>query len=369
MSVAIKHLKMKYKILKLVKFVVMKFSIRTYLSGSLFLVLFASSYYSCKSDTTNKPNAAPEVVAQIPKIDKLDRQIAENPDDPTLYFNRAQVYYKNEGYDEAIQDMAFAMQLDSANIEYHHFLTDIYLKYPKSYQALLTMQRVVALHPQDVPSLQKLSHLHIILQQPQESMNTLDQALKVDPQNASTYFLRGLTLEEMGKEEEAIKAYRFSTELDADMIDAWIILGQKYQEREDPTAIQFFENAVRVDTTNIFALHTKANYLQQIGATQKAIDVYRKIILLDPGYSDAHFNTGLAYLELDSTSLAYRSFDFVVKTDPTNAQAYYYRGLTGELIGKLAEAKRDFEQTLNMDPGFQPAQESLKRISQILKQE
>lgn len=340
---------------------------RTYFFGSLFLALLVCTFFSCKTDTADKPESAPEVVAQIPQIDKLDQQIENNPNDPVLYFNRAQIYFKNEGYDEAIQDMAYAMQLDSTNIEYHHFLTDVYLKYPKSYQALLTMQRVVALHPQDVPSLQKLSHLHIILQQYQEAMNTLDQALKVDPQNASTYFLRGLTLQETGKEEEAIKAYRFSTELDADMIDAWIILGQLYQKREDPIAIQFFDNAVRVDTTNIFALHTKANYLQQTGATQLAINEYRKIILLDPGYSDAHFNTGLAYLELDSTQLAYRSFDLVVKTEPTNSQAYYYRGLTGELIGKLAQAKQDFEQTLNMDPSFQPAQKSLKRVSEVLK--
>ncbi len=355
--------------LKLIKFVVMKFSIKTYLLGSLFLIILASSLHSCKPDGAKKPLPEPEVVSQIPKIDKLDQQIKDNPNDPNLFFNRAQIYFKNQGYDEAIQDMAYAIQLDSTNIEYHHFLTDVYLKYPKSFQALLTMQRVVALHPQDVPSLQKLSHLHIILQQYQEAMNTLDQALKVDPQNASTYFLRGLTFQETDKEEEAIKAYRFSTELDADMIDAWIILGQLYQRREDPTAIQFFDNAVRVDTTNIFALHTKANYLQQTGATQKAIDTYRKIILLDPGYSDAHFNTGLAYLELDSTRLAHRSFDFVIKTEPANSQAYYYRGLTGELIGKLAQAKQDFEQTLNMDPNFKPARESLNRVNNILKKE
>ena len=173
----------------------------------------------------------------------------------------------------------------------------------------------------------------------------------------------------MGKEAEAIKAYRFSTELDADMIDAWIILGQLYQKRDDPTAIQYFDNAVRVDTTSVFALHTKANYLQQTGATQDAIDVYRKIILLDPGYSDAHFNTGLAYLELDSAQLAYKSFDLVVKTEPANSQAYYYRGLTGELIGKLAQARQDFEQTLNMDRSFTPAQESLNRVNEILKKE
>jgi len=346
----------------------MKILIKTCFIPCLFLsVLLLIT--ACWSDSPPPTEEAPTRVAQIPQIDKLNTMIEGDASNPELYFKRAQVYFKNEGYDEAIQDMASAMRFDSTNIIYHHFLTDIYLQYPKSYQALLTMQRVIALHPDDVPSLQKLSHLHIVLQQHQESLNTLDRALKVDPQNASTYFLRGLTLQELDREDEAIKAYRFSTELDSDMIDAWIILGQIYQKREDPTAIQFFDNAVRVDTTNVFALHTKANYLQQIGKTEEAIQMYRKIIQYDSGYTDAYFNTGLAYLEIDSTELAYQSFNITIKTDPLNAQAYYYRGLTAELIGKLNQAKRDFEQTLTMDPSFEPAKESLTRVMGVLKEQ
>lgn len=346
----------------------MKILFKTFVILSLFLsgLLLMTA---CWPDSPPPEDAAPAVVPQLPQIDKLNTLIESDARNPDLYFKRAQVYFQNQGYDEAIQDMARAMRFDSTSIEYHHFLTDIYLKYPKSYQALLTMQRVVRLHPEDIPSLQKLSHLHIILQQYQESLNTLDKALKIDPQNASTYFLRGLTLQEMGKEEDAIKAYRFSTELDSDMIDAWIILGQLYQKRDDPAAIQFFDNAVRVDTTNVFALHTKANYLQQVGQTEAAIQMYRKIIRYDSGYTDAYFNTGLAYLELDSMQRAYQSFDITVKTDPLNSQAYYYRGLTAELTGKLNQAKRDFEQTLTMDPNFEPAQASLDRVMGLMKGE
>lgn len=313
---------------------------------------------------------APEVVetvAQIPQIAKLDQLIEEKPDDPDLYFRRAQVYFHNAGYDEAIQDMARAMRFDSTNIEYHHFLTDAYLKKPQSYLALLTMQRIIKLYPNDVPSLHKLANLHIILQQYNEALDVLTRAVNVDPQNAATYFLKGVALQESGKEEEAIKAYRYSTELDSDMIDAYIILGQLYQKREDPIALQFFDNAVRVDTNNIFALHTKANYLQQTGKTQEAIDVYRKINLIDMGYADAYFNSGLAYLELDSTEMAYKSFDFAVKTDPLYSSAYYYRGLAAELLGKLGQAKADFEQTITVDPGFEPAKESLKRVKAVMK--
>lgn len=316
----------------------------------------------------NPPPPEPiEKVSQIPQIDKLDNLIAADADNPDLYFQRAKLYFENQGYNEAIQDMARAMRFDSTNIEYHHFLTDAYLKKPQSYMALLTMQRVVKLHPKDIPSLQKLANLHIILQQYPEALEVLGTALKVDPQNAATYFLRGMALQESGQEEEAIKAYRFSTELDSDMIDAYIILGQLYQKRKDPIALQFFDNAVRVDTNNIFALHTKANYLQQIGKTQDAIDTYGKIMIVNPGYSDAHFNTGLAYLELDSTELAYKSFDIAIKTDPLSSQAYYYRGLTGELLGKLGQAKLDFEQTITMDPSYEPAKKSLERVKSVMK--
>ncbi|MEM8907424.1 MAG: tetratricopeptide repeat protein [Bacteroidota bacterium] len=179
--------------------------------------------------------------------------------------------------------------------------------------------------------------------------------------------MMGLTFREQDKVNNAINAFQTAVENDPDLIDAWIILGKLYQSKDNPVAIQYFDNAVRLDSSNISAHHTRANYLQQAGQLEKAIAAYRKITLLDPDYSDAYFNTGLAYLEMDSVALALRHFDLVVKTDPTNAQGYYFRGVCAERSGEFQKAKQDFQQTLSFDPEFEEARAALNKVDQQLQ--
>ena len=70
---------------------------------SIFILLGVIS--SCKSDeqTTN---------ADDKLTDDLSNQIEKELDNPELYYQRAQHYYKTESYDEAISDLKQAIALD-----------------------------------------------------------------------------------------------------------------------------------------------------------------------------------------------------------------------------------------------------------------
>ncbi len=325
--------------------------------GLLLLMMMA-----CKNEPTTTTTPEVESNSKYPEISKLDQKIADTPKDASLYFARAQRYAQLEGYDEAIADLAKAMRYDSTNLEYHHLLADVYLQYAQSYRAILTLQRAVKLHPKDIATKLKLSKFHIILKQYPESLKMIQEALKQDPQHAEAYFMMGLTFREEGKTDNAINAFQTAVENDPDLTDAWIILGKLFYAKEDPVALQYFDNAVRLDSNNIAAHHTRANYLQQTGALEAAIQAYRKIALLDPDYSDAYFNTGFAYLELDSITLAHQHFDLVVNTDPTNPQGYYFRGVTAQLQGKNQEAKMDFQQALKFDPDSEEIKSALAKL-------
>lgn len=318
------------------------------------------------ANCTNEPKVVDppqeEKIAEFPQIDQLTQRIASNPKDAQLYFARAQSYAQQEGYDEAIADLAKAMSIDSTNLEYHHFLADVYLQYAQSYRAILTLQRAVNLYPDDIPTKLKLCKFHIILTQYPEALKVVQQILEKDPQSAEAYFLMGLTFQEEGKTDNAINAFQTAVENDPDLIDGWIILGQLFQAKKDPRALQYFDNAIRLDTANIAAHHTRANYLQQSGQLEEAIAAYRKISIMNPGYSDAYFNTGLAYLELDSIQKAYQHFNLVVKTEPTNALGYYYRGITAQLKGQVEKAKQDFQQSLSFDPELKEATQALEAL-------
>ena len=297
-----------------------------------------------------------------PAIDGLTQAIAANQNSPELYVQRGDAFYENRGYDEAIRDYTRAIQLDTLQPVYYHKLADAYLDYFKSRQALEILKTAADRFPEHIPTLLKLSEYHLILTQYEESMKAINRVLQVDPQNAEAYFMFGMNFEERKDTVRAINSYQKAVELDANIIDGWINLGQLYAGLGDPLALRYFDNATRVAPRDINALHAKADYLTTTNDLSGAVALYRQIVAVDPQYDEAYFNSGLLYLDLDSLSKAEQQFDLTVKTSPTHIRAYYFRGLSRELQGKTAEAITDYEQALRMAPDYEDAQNRLDEL-------
>ena len=200
-----------------------------------------------------------------PAIAKVSQEIEKNSNDPTLFAARAGLYYEKEGYDEAIADLQKALEMDSTNVLYLHLLADVYLDYYKSREALATMRRAAELYPERIPTLLKLSEFQLILKRHEESMRTIDQILRLEPQNPDAYLMFGMNFKELGDTIRAINSFQKSVELDSDMIDAWINLGQLHAAIGSRLAERFFDNAITIAPKNIEALHAKADFLQDQG--------------------------------------------------------------------------------------------------------
>ncbi|MEN0003828.1 MAG: tetratricopeptide repeat protein [Bacteroidota bacterium] len=327
-----------------------------------FLVLFTACGDGSASDNGQAISEQRSTGTGNPAIDALSEKIKGRPDDATLYADRGAAYYDNDGYDEAIFDLQRAIQLDSLNPDYFHLLADVYMDYFKSRLALATMEEAQKRFPERIPTLLKLCEFQHILKQYEESMKTIDQVLKLDPQNAEAYFMFGLNFRETGDPNRAINSFQEAVSIDPDLVDAWINLGQLYSDQNSPLAKTFFDNAIEVAPENILALHAKANYLSSQDDLTGAVAIYKKINILDPQYEDAFFNTGLLYLDLDSIAEAKAHFDMALKVSPTFIRAYYYRGVAYELQEQYPKAKADYEQALRMAPNYEDAQAGVERI-------
>lgn len=325
--------------------------------------LFFIAIFACNrndsSDQNTKLTVAP---TGNPAIDNLSAQILKDSMNAELYAQRGALYYENDGYDFAIRDLQRALLLDSVKAEYHHLLADVYLDYFQSRLALKTMERAALLHPERIPTLLKLCEVQYILKQYENSMKTIDRILKIDPQTADAFFMFGMNFKEMGDTVRAINSFQSAVELDPDLTDAWINLGQLHAAIKSKMAVRFFDNAIRVDPKNPVALHAKAEYLTAKNDLAGAIALYKEINTADPQYEDGYFNAGLLYMELDSFNQAYQQFDLTLKVSPTYIKAYAFRALAAESLGKPEQAKSDYEQALRMAPDYELAKEGLARV-------
>jgi tetratricopeptide (TPR) repeat protein len=331
-----------------------------------FIIIVLSLNISCNNAGKEEANkGSNEPFAQ--SVYEISSRIDQNPESANLYAARARIFYENEGFDNAIGDLEMAVQLDSLNEEYYHILSDIYLEYFKSKRAILTLERGAAVLPDPRATLIKLAETYLIVRQYDEAFYAIDRLVERDPLNGKAYFLKGLVYQDQGDMDKTINALQTSVELDAEQIDAWVLLGEIMTSQEDPKAMMYFENALRVDSTSIYALHSKAFYLQNNDRLPEAIDVYKKLNRFHPTYADAFFNTGILYLEMDSLDQATKHFDITINLEPAYALAYYYRGVTNDLKGQKEMALRDFEQALQLDPKLDKAEVAMKQLRKDLE--
>jgi len=298
-----------------------------------------------------------------PELLGLNEDILTHPFEDSLYFIRGAYYYQNENYEEAVRDLEYAVSLDSLQPAYHHLLADAYLDGNRSYEALQTLKKAAALFPQRIPTLLKLSEFQFLLKQYEASLASCQQIRQLDPTNAEAWFMAGLNYRDLADTAQAISSLQRATTLDDRHTDAWIVLGQLWQNRDDELALNAFENALHTDSTNLQALHSLATYWQDLGRFERALELYLHIIRLDPGYTGAFIQSGLIYFQQDSFSKAFEYFDIACKQEPTLAAGYYYRGTSREALGDPEGAKSDYRQALRLDPDYPEATKALDLIN------
>lgn len=325
----------------------------------IFCLLGTLIIISCKGGEEKKDGPQPTGDALV---DQLTQQLQNTPEDIDLLFQRASVYYEKDEYESSIQDLQKAMSIDSLQPKIYHLLADNYLDYYRSREALDMMEKVVRLFPDRIPSLLKLSEMQMILNQYENSVFTVNEILRLSPQNNEAYFMLGMNFRAMGDVDRAINSFQTAVENDPEMIDAWLILGELHEKKGSKDAIKFYNNAVNVAPDKPEALHSKAFYLQNNEDIPGALEIYKEIIIKNPNYADAYLNSGILYMEIDSLDRAFEQMNLLAGVQPENPLAYYYRGMIHEAFGNYEAAIIDLQNSLNINPAFEQAQALLTKV-------
>lgn len=332
--------------------------------AALALLALAVWYFLPKKETVPLSQTTQELQAD-PQLTKLTEMLKEDPNNDTLLYLRATTYYKLDAYDEAMADLEHAMRQDSMQPVYYHLLADVLLDYARpndSRRAIEVLKLAAQRFPDRIPTLLKLSEFQLIVRKHNDALATLDKVLQRDPQNAEAFYMAGRVALDKGDTTNAVASLQRSVKIDADNADAWFFLGRIYSARNNAVAVQFFDNALRVDSTYLEAQEFKAAFFKRRGQFDQAFKIYQDLVLRDPDYAEAYFDMGMIYLELDSFSKAYSNFDIATKVDPIFVKAYLYRGVTSEKMGNLDAALADYKQASGMSPEYQEAQEAKARL-------
>ncbi len=298
-----------------------------------------------------------------PELDKLNKALLSDINNDSLFRERAYLYIKLNQIDAAINDCKRAIKIDSTNIKNHLTLADIYFASNKTKLSKDKLEQIIKLFPENTEAYLKLAELFYLVKQYEKSIDYINKALKIDASLAKGYYIKGNIYKESGDTSKAVSSLQTAIEQDNNMTDAYIDLGIIYSARKNSLALQYFNNALKINPDNKIALYDKAKFLQDVGEVDKSIEIYQYIIKIYPDSPDVLYNMGAIYFALKKdNNKAIEYFTQAIQQNNNYAEAYYARGIVKMGMHQKLQAKEDFEHCLKLKENFQPAVEAMNEL-------
>ncbi len=331
-------------------------------------LLVAFTMFSCgnkeqSQQATEQPQETEQSqYSQIPLIRELEDKIAQSPDSAELYYQRGSAYFELGNISKAQTDAARAISMDSLQAKYYSLLAKIYFEKEEFTRAVQVLEKAHQLLPDDIDLMLHAARYYYVIGEGQRSITLLDSVLMKNVFNPQAYFYKGMIFKEIGDTAKAISNFQTAAEQDPKVYEAYMQLGLMFSAKKDRIAVDYFNNALKVDSNSQEAQYGIGMFYQNIEDYSKAKEAYRRMIIRFPQSKLAYYNMGYIYFQEDSMDKAERSFEHALEVAPDYTEAYYMRGLCAERKKDSKSAEYYYRQALNLNPGYKLALDGIQRL-------
>ena len=325
------------------------------------LIFFVSLFYSCQQSANKEENIQKQEITKD-EFALLNDEIAANPLNAALFFKRSQIFMQRKNIEQAYDDIQKAVSIDSTKAVYYLLLADISFKGLQIQKAIDSFKKAISLDPKNTEGHLKLSELYLYIKAYPPCLFEANEALKIDKNIAKAYFIKGFAYKETADTPKAISSFQTVVEIQSDYYDAYIQLGNIEAAQRHKIALQYYNNALRLQPNSTEAFYNRGLLFQNMGEQDKATEDYNSILKIDNRYADAHYNLGyidLAFRKDYKSAIVH--FTDAIRVNGQYAEAFYNRGVAFELSGDKKSAEKDYKQALNIVPTFKLAKDKLKK--------
>ncbi len=335
----------------------------------VFIFSAALVLFSCQSNTEKKEAKEPveEGNSVLAKLDALNTNINNNPNNAEFYNERAVFYNEQQEFTQAFKDITSALEIDSTISKYHVTLSDTYLGMGKLQKTIQSLEKAISLDAENTEAYLKMAEMSLVVRDYKKTLAYIDKVLKIDELESKAYLLRGVVMIENGDTLRGVRNFQKAIDVNQDYFEAHLQLGILYADKKNDLAIDYFNNALNIMPGNIDVMYFLAMYYQDTENFEKAIQTYNSILDIDPGFFIAYYNIG--YINLvhnNDFPAAIEYFSKTIELNPDYAEAYYNRGFAYELLKDVENSRKDYQKTLEVHPNYELAIDGLNRIDNFL---
>lgn len=325
------------------------------LCPALCLLLLAS----CKAKIAGDDN---DPIFKQAGLSAITEKIHKDPKNAALYFERGNTLHEMEKDSLAIKDLKKACELDSGKAEYFSAVGNVLFEHKDISGSVQWIKKAVEINPEDGKARMKIAKMFLYIKQYDNAFAQLNIVLRHNVYDPEAYFLKGMVYKDMKDTGKAISSFLTAVQVAPEYKPAIIQLAQMYAMKNDPIALKYYDNAFKLDTADVFPIFAKGVFYKDRKDYVNAKLAYTECVMRDHQYANAYLNMGWLLLQQDSLEKAKHQFDLVAKIDPTNAEAYYNRGLCNEWMHNKQDAINDYKQALVFSTDYKEAREGLKRL-------
>lgn len=298
-----------------------------------------------------------------PELKAVNAALLQDVNNDSLYNKRAVIYLSLRQFPEAVNDAKRAIRLDSSTARNYLTLADIYFAENSTRLSKELLEIVAIKFPRDTEALLKLAELYYLVQRYQEGIEFVNKALKIDETIAKAYYIKGSIYRESGDTSRAVSSLETAIEQDKRLTDAHFDLGVIYAARRNPLAMQYYENALRLEPDRKDVMYGRARFLQDAGKIDPALSEYENILKKDPACEKCYYNMGALQLEIKKNpKKALELFTKAIEVRADYLEAYFARGYSYALLKDKSSARADYKMCLQIQPNYPPAVQGLNEL-------
>ncbi len=290
-----------------------------------------------------------------------------------LYKQAWNGYHQRGQYDAAIATYRKALALEPNEDYYYLFLGKAYLEkirtvndpsererlFEETRQALEHAQHLNPLNPDHAANLARLYQQWAQMEQdPTQRKKLFETALKyhqqatgLAPHAAHLYNEWALTLDQMGRYDQAVEKLQKSLSLDAKFVDTYVFLGEVYRHNQQlDEAITAYQKALELKPDRAEANRGLALVYAYQGKTEQAIEQEQAIIQHSPNDPTAHQHLAILYQQQGQLDAALREAEAATRVagnDPTN---HLILGDIYRMRGQMKQAIDAYQQAISLNP-------------------
>jgi tetratricopeptide (TPR) repeat protein len=189
------------------------------------------------------------------------------------------------------------------------------------------------------------------LDMPEEAIECLQRALKINPENDGVLYELAYVYDMSDAHQASVAYFRSFTDEHPYAFVAWFSLGNALArlERLDESN-DALDLCMAIEDTFSSAYFSKARNLLVQGHYEDAVACYEETIKFDGPQAVTFSFIGECYEKMERYDVALVHYDQALALDPMWADAWVGRGVVKDLSGKIKEAIKDLEQATRLAP-------------------